>query len=130
MEKNIDFEIPCDDELCEVRLRENCPILFHVTTKAAAETILSSGFRDGQNPHGTGHPFTGVWLSNRPMIFGRIRPRDAATLVVSFDVPLADLEWYEVVEEYETEEERKPYREWVIPAKFIHEHATIAMAEE
>ena len=62
----------------------------------------------------------GVWLSNRPL-----DPNDGAigdaVLLVCFRVPLNRLRGFEWAED------GKAYREWLIPAAFISEFATVGL---
>jgi hypothetical protein len=97
-------------------------ILFHITGKDAAASILVGGFVDGEGRYMTDKTFEGVWLSDRPL--DEAKPFNAAvTLQVEFppDVVLADYEWVE---------EGKDYREWLVPAEMINSLAKTTIFDD
>jgi hypothetical protein len=96
--------------------------LFHVTTPERAEAILREGFKDGFGRYMTDQTFSGVWLSDRPLD-ANDGVNGEATLGVSFQCQLRELDCYEWVEE------GKSYREWLIPAQVIAEKATTSILE-
>jgi hypothetical protein len=107
-----------------VRRRKGFPVLCHVTSAHKAQEILASGFRDaipkrGPRIHDGDYP-AGVWFSNRPL-----DPNDGvigdSVLLVCFRIPLRRLR------EFEWAEDGQTYREWLIPAAFISEFATVEL---
>ncbi len=81
---------------------------FHRTTTEAAENIITNGFQD---PRDEGGVFQ-VWLSaEHPVTPNEGADGDA---VLSIEVPES------VFEEYEWEEDEKPYRETAIPAEIVN----------
>ena len=100
--------------------------LFHVTTSEVAALILRDGFQGGHGCYMTATEHQGVWLSDHEVDV--LDPNECAwgdtVLTVKFAIPLAALADYEWIEE------RKGYREWLVPARLIQAHATVSMAEE
>ena len=104
-----------------IRKCKGFPVLYHVTS--AAQEILRRGFRDAITKRGPNGDYpAGVWLSNRPL-----DPNDGAigdsVLLVWFGIPLRRLR------EFEWGEDGQGYREWLIPAAFISEFATVEQVE-
>ena len=90
-------------------------ILYHRTTKASARKIFRGGFRDRSGTYGTSRTHRGVWLSNMPLDCNEGAWGD---ILLQIDLPeqaIADYEWIE--------EEGKPYREWLVPARLITKQA-------
>ena len=79
---------------------------YHKTTKRAVRAIMESGFKDGRLS-GTDEP--GVSLSLVPFDVNDGAKGDTL-LEVTVDLPEAQLDEYEVIED------KKSYREWLIPA--------------
>jgi len=96
--------------------------LFHVTTSEVATLILRDGFRDGHACYMTATEHQGVWLSDHVLDANEGMWGDTV-LAVKFAIPLAALADYEWIEE------GKGYREWLVPARLVQEHATVSMAE-
>jgi hypothetical protein len=97
--------------------------LFHRTTRAAVDTIVTDGFRDGHGNYLTESQWSGVWLSDTPLDENEGANGDVL-LEVTLDIPneeLADWEWVE---------EGKPYREWLIPAAVVNPGAKIREISE
>jgi hypothetical protein len=90
-------------------------ILYHRTRASAAELILCDGFRDGVGTHMTTEEHRGVWFSNVPLDSNE--GADGDTLL---RVELPE----QAIEEFEWIEDRKPYREWLVPARLINEKAS------
>ncbi len=86
---------------------------YHQTTEDDARVILDSGFRDHTGTYMTGHEFTGVWLSDRPLDANE-GAKGKALLQVTIDALESDLGHYEWIEE------DKPYREWLMPSALIN----------
>ncbi|HZR84751.1 MAG TPA: hypothetical protein VFD92_26890 [Candidatus Binatia bacterium] len=91
--------------------------LFHSTTEASAQRILSSGFVDGEGTYGMdlAEPLRGVWFSDVPLDgndFGRL----GCTTILAVDVPTEVVAAWEIVEEGAP----KRYREWCIPAELVN----------
>ena len=61
-------------------------IMFHRTTAAAAEAILTGGFRDGSGPYTTAERWSGVWLSDVPLD-GNEGAKGDVLLEVTLNVP-------------------------------------------
>jgi hypothetical protein len=85
-------------------------ILYHRTSAASAETILSEGFRDGVGTYLTNREWTGVWLSDVPLDTNEGAEGDTYLQVELPESDISDFEWIE---------EGKGYREWLIPARMI-----------
>lgn len=85
--------------------------LYHRTAAAAA--ILKSGFEDRTGSYLTSTLHTGVWFADRPLDIND--GADGDTLL-AIEMP------EEVIREYEWIEERKSYREWLIPAALANQH--------
>ena len=107
------------EKLRRIRKRKGFPVLYHVTS--AAQEILAAGFvTRSQSVAPSGDYPAGVRLSNRPL-----DPNDGvigdSVLLVCFGVPLRRLR------EFEWEEDGQAYREWLIPAAFISEFATVGV---
>ena len=110
-------------ELRRIRKRKGFPALYHVTSADTEREILAPGFRDAIRKRGPGidgvYP-AGVWLSNRPL--------DANDGAIGDSVVLV---WFGIswrrLRVFEWPEEDKPYREWLIPAAFISDYATVGL---
>ena len=100
-------------------------ILYHVTSAAAATTILRSGFFDGEGSYGTEIELRGVFLSNRALDTNEgVGPSSDVVLAVTFaSTALSDLDEYELVED------GKSYREWCIPASVVQRRTIVQIAE-
>jgi hypothetical protein len=97
--------------------------LFHVTNERNAAAILRDGFRDDAGRYLTDQTFSGVWLSDQPLDANEGAWGDVI-LAVKFSVPLSALDKWEWIEE------GKPFREWLIPADFIAQHAAVSVVED
>jgi hypothetical protein len=91
------------------------PRLFHVSSRAEAKRILAHGFKERWQPY---TPYRGAIFSNRPLDT-RSGPTGDTLLRVTFKVKLRQLA------QFELRQEGLPYREWVIPAAFVEQHAVI-----
>jgi hypothetical protein len=90
--------------------------LYHATARDKARAILREGFRDNRDSYGTNQPWSGVWLSDRPL-----DPNDADTiLAVSLDREI------DALSDYEWVQEEQSCREWLIPSDFVNKH-TVAI---
>jgi hypothetical protein len=98
-------------------------ILYHRTRAETAERIKTEGFRDGSGTYLSDTVLTGVWLSNIPLD-GNEGAYGDVLLEVNIDLPAADMDYYECVEE------DKPYREWLIPAERLNAHSTLKEVSE
>ena len=96
--------------------------LFHVTTSEVATLILRDGFRESHSCYMTATEHQGVWLSDHVLDANEDTWGDTV-LAVKFVIPLAALADYEWIEE------GKGYREWLVPARLVQEHATVSMSE-
>jgi hypothetical protein len=112
--------------LRRISRRNGFPLLFHVTSTGNAENILANGFRDEITKRGPriegGDYRSGVWLSNRPLDLNDGVMGDSV-LTVHFKVPSNELR------KYEWSEDGRGYREWLIPAAFISEFATVELSD-
>jgi hypothetical protein len=90
--------------------------LYHQTSRAAAESIIASGFRNGTGYYLTARKHSGVWLTDDLDPFQGTM--GDTTLRVSLDVDDTALTRFEWIEE------GKGYREWLIPAKWLKRHST------
>lgn len=106
----------------EVYQKDGFPVLFHKTYRDKAEKILDCGFKDGTGDYMTGEEHTGVWLSNHPLDCNEGAWGDTV-LAVAFRVPLSNLD------RFEWTEEGKPHREWLIPAAYIAQFATVSLSQ-
>ena len=88
--------------------------VYHATSADAAGAILAGGFRDATGYFLTRQLHTGVWVADQPL-----DENEGATSenLLTLDVPDADLELYEWVEE------GKGYREFLVPAEILNRHA-------
>ena len=91
-------------------------LLFHRTN--AAEAILREGFRDGEGTHLTNHVFRGVWLSDAPLDVN-----EGAQGEQLLEVRISATQ----VRPYEWIEERKGYREWLVPAALLNAVAKVRL---
>ena len=98
-------------------------ILYQRTTRKNAEAITREGFKDGTGAYLTDTEFSGVWLANVPLDGNEGAPGDVL-FEVNVDLPAADMDFYEWVEE------GKSYREWLIPAARLNAHSTFTEASE
>lgn len=90
--------------------------LYHRTSVAGASAILAEGFRDGAGTYLTDREWRGVWLSNDgDGVF--IPDAPPVLLAVDLDVGADELAAFEWVEE------GRAYREWLVPAAYIRDHA-------
>lgn len=90
--------------------------LFHRTD--AAESILTSGFRDGTGPYKT-DALIGVFLASTALDVNEGPTGDQLLEVVLTD----DLD----IGAYELVEDGKPYREWCIPSQLLNEHGSVRL---
>ena len=98
-------------------------ILYHVTSKKNAHSILKHGFKDRTGHFLTGKTFKGVWLSNRPLDCNEGVNECTSVLEITLSIngrELADYEWVE---------EGKSYREWLIPAVFINARSSVKFVQ-
>jgi hypothetical protein len=91
-------------------------IVYHSTTRSAADEILRSGFKESGGAYLTDRACRGVWVSNGPLDVNEGARSNDVVLQIELDIPLDEYEWIE---------EGKPYREWLIPAAILNEHGTI-----
>jgi hypothetical protein len=83
---------------------------FHRT--AAADKILSDGFRNGSGRYLTDEQHEGVWLADRTLDED---PGAGAYTVLAVEVPES------VVSDYEWVEDGKSYREFLVPADLLNQ---------
>jgi hypothetical protein len=110
-------------ELRRIRKCKGFPALYYVTSADTVREILASGFRDAIRKRGPGidgvYP-AGVWLSNRPL--------DANDGAIGDSVVLV---WFGIswrrLRVFEWPEDGQAYREWLIPAAFISDFATVGL---
>jgi len=93
--------------------------LYHVTDRESAQLILEQGFQDAEVIHDDRELLIGIWLADRCLadeedVGPRLGPVPDVALCV--DVPAAQ------VEPYERRDTQKPYREFCVPARVVHEH--------
>jgi hypothetical protein len=97
-------------------------ILYHRTTAASAEQILSSGFRDAIGYYGTGQQHSGVWLSDVPLDISAGAEGDTLFRVKLSEEVVAAHEWIE--------KEGSSYHEWLVPAQLINEHGCVHVVDK
>jgi hypothetical protein len=97
-------------------------ILFHRTSKLAADGILANGFRDGEGTYLTTNAYRGVWLSAVPLDENEGAVGD---VLLEVDLNLTDTE----LREWEWEEALKPYREFLIPAKIVNKRGRVRVVD-
>lgn len=95
--------------------------LYHRTNHDAAQVILTEGFRDGRGRYMTDIEFSGVWLADRPLDENEGAEGDTL-LSVELEQALA--------EQYEWVEDRKPYREFCVPAVVVNQRAVVSVYVE
>ena len=98
-------------------------LLYHRTTKHAAESILRDGFQDGEGTYMTTEWRRGVWLSDRPLDINE-GARGDVLLRVELTCDEADLK------HWEWREESKTCREWLVPAALVNGQAKVAIDPE
>jgi hypothetical protein len=89
---------------------------FHRTSTAIAAKILAAGFRDGAGTYMADTVHRGVWLSDRPLDENEGAHGDA---LLGIDLPAR------LVKPYEGIEERKPYRELLVPAAVVNTNGRV-----
>lgn len=92
---------------------------FHRTTEAAATAIIRNGFKDARGKYMTATDHQGVWLSDTPLDSNEGAEGD---VLIAVDIDPA------IVEKHEWIEVGKPYREYLVPAKWLKSHASIRRA--
>lgn len=83
--------------------------LYHTTE--VADKILEEGFRDGEGQYMTANTYRGVWLADMPL---DVNEGAWGEDVLVVEMPEA------VVAQYEWAEERKAYREFLVPAATVN----------
>ncbi len=97
-------------------------VFYHRTTAEAAAAILANGFRDGAGTYGVSRETEGVWLSDVPLDVNEGAEGDVLLAIETPDPgPLAAYEWIE---------EKKPYREWQVPAAWLNAHGSVRRVSE
>jgi hypothetical protein len=86
-------------------------IVFHVARLDAAEAIDRNGFEDGTGTFLTEQQFSGVWVSDRPLVDQSGIDNPVVFEIDVADSALSDMEWIE---------EGKGYREWLVPAAVLN----------
>jgi len=86
-------------------------MLYHRTTRAAADAILRDGFIDGTGNYLTANKYSGVWLSDRPLDVNEGAHGDVLLSVDLAETMVAPYEWIE---------EGKPFREFLVPADVVN----------
>jgi hypothetical protein len=85
--------------------------LYHRTSAAAR--ILECGFKDSVGRYLTSELHSGVWFSDRPL---DINEEAHGGALLSISIP------ERVIKRYEWSEDRKPYREFLIPAAVVNRY--------
>lgn len=93
--------------------------VYHRTFHSAA--ILREGFRDATGTYLTAKQFSGVWVSDRPLDDNEGADGD---VLLTLTIPA------EVFKDYEWVEDRKPYRESLIPADVLNTFACCICDED
>ena len=106
--------------------------LYHNTTAASAEVILSEGFRDREDRHPLlDRRFRGVWLIDRPDAIDANAVRDTWLVV---DIPSRIVRNFEFPEGVSVDEppgvEPKGYREFMIPADVVNQYGVRLATED
>lgn len=96
-------------------------ILYHRTTRDAADAILKAGFKDMTGNYLTANEYSGVWVSDSPLDSNE-GIADNATVLIEIELDEAPIARYEWIEE------EKSYREWLIPAEIVNQ-ARIRLAD-
>ena len=86
---------------------------FHRTSAKKAAKILKVGFRDSTRGYMMSATVTGVWVSDKTLTKQEGASGDAV-LQIEVKASRKDLDFYEV------KEERKPHREWSVPARLLN----------
>jgi hypothetical protein len=87
--------------------------LYHRTTTEAVQSIMENGFKDSTGNWMMSESFAGVFFANRPLDCNE-GTKEGGLLAI--DIPDS------ILGSYEIEEEGKPYREFLIPAKLVNEY--------
>jgi len=90
-------------------------LYYHRTSQENAQSILKNGFRDGTGRYLTDRIWKGVWVSNRPL-----DPNEGAEGAALLEIRIPESE----MTPFEWAEEKKPYREFLVPAHVLNEKAT------
>ncbi len=94
--------------------------LFHRTRAESVEAILRDGFYDSEQWLGcSGSDLEGVFLSDIPVTC-QDGAKGEALIEVMFDIPE-----HEISSQFEFLDERQLFREFMVPAQFIREHAQL-----
>jgi hypothetical protein len=97
-------------------------ILYHITSAANAQNILINGFRDGRGRYMTDREWSGVWLSDFPMVADAPPEADR---VLQVELNLSEKE----LAEWEWIEDGKGYREWLIPSAVLNANGRVRIEE-
>lgn len=96
--------------------------LFHRTRAEVVEAILRDGFRDSEQWLGcSGSDLEGVFLSDIPVTC-QDGAKGEALIEVIFDIPE-----HEISSQFEFLDEGQLFREFMVPAQFIREHAKLRL---
>ena len=96
---------------------------WHHTKRKIANVILNSGFKDAKGGYLTSNEHEGVWISDVPLDVNEGADGDTY-LEILLDLP------DNVLAEYEWVETGKPYREWLIKAHLLNQHATARIVSD
>ena len=94
--------------------------LYHRTNRVAARRIMRHGFTDSTNYYMTQRMRTGAWLSSIPLSFS---DGVAGAVLLQVETDLRESE----LAEYESTEEGKAYREWMVPAAVINRRMKVSV---
>jgi hypothetical protein len=94
-------------------------LLYHTTYNADA--ILAEGFKDGTGYYMTDRPWSGVWLSDRPLDANEGAKGDTVLVIEMPEDEVLSYEWVE---------EGKPYREFLVPADLVNRYRPFRVTQE
>lgn len=96
--------------------------LYHATPAEAADAIMQDGFRDSVGSYMLeGMELTGVFVSDVPLDENEGTKGGATIEIVCAVEPDPDLELVE---------DKKPYREWCLPASWLNAQGTLRLLDD
>ncbi len=92
-------------------------IMYHFTSREAADAILRSGFINNRGTYMTSRVHEGVWLTDEAVNISQ-----CLEACLAVELPFT----YDEITQYEWVGETTDYREWLIPAQVLNGVMTVA----